>query len=486
MAMESSLSGEYRSSVSRLVARVDPRVLLVNLAGLILAVALGRALALGSSKPILLFAGVTIITVIAFVPWLAYPLILLLVASVADPYHPYPQISSFYVSELAFLAIVATVLLVATQNPQLLAASFGAEGVVLAIFFVAILGGLFVGIQNGAQFHEAFTEMRAMIYYAAFWPAAIALSVPRWRRKLFWFAASLAVFVTFVQFAQFLLGGGTTLFLGAADQFVTSEEGTIRVRAPGLLVVYTAGAAAACYLLWGPQRRRLVALGVVTTALVGIALSQNRNMLIGLALGVGAAVLVVPRKARALTVLAGLAGVVAVAGTLVLFRPSFAEAHPLAARFLQVSDYSSLRAETLNDRYYENRLALAAIKKEPITGIGWGRSYGAYVRPDVNGEKRIRNRPFVHFQYFQIWLRTGLIGLVALLGLFVLALRNATRWIRIRRWDDQSWIGAAVVASLVAIAASSTVGLYLTGADAIVPLTGILALASTMPRVRQL
>jgi O-antigen ligase len=91
-------------------------------------------------------------------------------------------------------------------------------------------------------------------------------------------------------------------------------------------------------------------------------------------------------------------------------------------------------------------------------------------------------RQFMHQQYLWIWMRAGIIGLLALIAMLVLGIWNGARWCRARHGHDDSWLGAGVVVSLVAMAASSNVAIYLTPPDSTVPLVGVLALAAVMRR----
>jgi hypothetical protein len=81
-----------------------------------------------------------------------------------------------------------------------------------------------------------------------------------------------------------------------------------------------------------------------------------------------------------------------------------------------------------------------------------------------------------------VWMRAGLAGLIALLILLGLTLVSAARWSRKRAWDDQSWLGPAILGSATAFIASSSVGTYLTNPESIVVLTGILALACALAK----
>ena len=87
----------------------------------------------------------------------------------------------------------------------------------------------------------------------------------------------------------------------------------------------------------------------------------------------------------------------------------------------------------------------------------------------------------MHEQYLWIWMRPG----------------SSASWrcsrcspsasgtgalVPARHGRDDAWLGAGVVVSLVALAASSNVAIYLTPPDSTVPLVGVLALAALMRR----
>jgi O-antigen ligase len=122
------------------------------------------------------------------------------------------------------------------------------------------------------------------------------------------------------------------------------------------------------------------------------------------------------------------------------------------------------------------------IRAHPVGGIGWGTEYGARFLSFDDGFVVSRARPFMHEQYLWLWMRTGLIGLLALVGSLALGIWNGARWCRARHGTDDAWLGAGVVVAIVALAASSNVAIYLTPPDSTVPLVGVLALAAIMQR----
>ena len=60
-------------------------------------------------------------------------------------------------------------------------------------------------------------------------------------------------------------------------------------------MVYVAAAFSLACLLWRPRRHRPAAWVMSGVTLTGVTLSLNRNMLIGLALGLSVAALVAPQ-----------------------------------------------------------------------------------------------------------------------------------------------------------------------------------------------
>ena len=65
------------------------------------------------------------------------------------------------------------------------------ESIVMGVFLAAVVGGVAVGVANGASLHAAVFDMRMMLFYAAFWPALAALDAGRewcssWSSRVSW------------------------------------------------------------------------------------------------------------------------------------------------------------------------------------------------------------------------------------------------------------------------------------------------------------
>jgi O-Antigen ligase len=356
------------------------------------------------------------------------------------------------------------------------------ESVVMTVFLAAVVAGVAVGVEHGAGLHDATFDMRYMLFYAAFWPALVAVS--RARRLVLMLVSAGVVLVVALQILQVIVGPSTSFFVIAASdlkQTVMSENGFLRVRPPGLTTVYIASGFALARVLWGPAQGRMVGWGMTAVTLTGVILSLNRNMLLGLILGLAVTALVTPQRPRVIGLAAGLA-MVLVSFILVAQSSRSLDSNPVVSRFASVTNYSKLKTQTLNDRYYENRMALQRIRTHPIAGLGWGPDYGAVLLRSDDGFLVSEPRSFMHEQYLWIWMRAGLIGLLALIAMLALGIRNGAVWCRARHGHDDAWLGAGVVVSLVAMAASSNVGIYLTSPDSTVPLVGVLALGAVMAR----
>jgi O-antigen ligase len=358
--------------------------------------------------------------------------------------------------------------------------AYRTESIVIAVFLGAIVGGIAIGTDHGASLHSATLAMRYMLFYAAFWPALVAVIAAR--RQLINLVTGGVILVVSLQLAQVIAGPSRHLFLIAPSDVNTSltQDGTgfLRVRPPGLTAVYLVAAFALARVIWGPARGRKLGWIIVIVSMTGVVLSLNRNMLLGLLFGLSAAALVAKDRHRIVTLAAGLTVVLA---CFVLLAPGTSLwSNTVVSRFSSLSNYSALQTQTLNDRFYENGIALQRIRAHPIGGLGWGPTYGAVLTSYDDGFLLTRPRTFMHDQYLWIWMRAGLVGLLAMLTMLAIGIYAGARWCRTRARNADGWLGAGVVVSLVAIAASSNVAIYLTSPDSIVPLVGVLALAAWM------
>jgi O-antigen ligase len=146
-------------------------------------------------------------------------------------------------------------------------------------------------------------------------------------------------------------------------------------------------------------------------------------------------------------------------------------------RILSLGNPKGLEQTTLSDRAYENKIARRVLFHEhPLFGVGWA-PYGAQVAVSIGTIYTLQPRPFIHNQYYGVWLRGGLLALVAFVGALVAAGFQAAGTFR---RDRENWVAAGALAALVGLAASAYVGIYVIDMASGVTLASVLGLASTL------
>lgn len=104
----------------------------------------------------------------------------------------------------------------------------------------------------------------------------------------------------------------------------------------------------------------------------------------------------------------------------------------IAARFASVGDQDVLHDDSLQQRLVEVAMATRRIAEEPVLGIGFPRSYGAFIPyfPEHLNVQVFYPRDFIHNSYLGVLMFFGLPGLFAfavlVTAVLVLARRTAT------------------------------------------------------------
>ncbi len=194
--------------------------------------------------------------------------------------------------------------------------------------------------------------------------------------------------------------------------------------------------------LWADKKREwlmTVGFGVLILWLVAFFfLSQTRGALVGLAAAVFVALLYLGFSRREFRLRAGIVLIVLVVlgGVLFSFRHvPFVQKLP-GARLLDIS----VTDHTFQTRIWNWNAALKGFKERPI--LGWGpENYPAvfdkffdtrHYTPGLGGETWFDRAHSVIFDYL---VETGIVGLLAYLGLFVAFFTQFFRWVRRNRRD---------------------------------------------------
>lgn len=414
-------------------------------------------------------------------PQYAYLLVLASVAGFVNVY-AWPRLSfvpgGAYVSELLLLLAVTASL------PDVLK-SIRAGGIRVDAIWWAVAGllvsdvvGVFVGIWRGASASQALVGARPLLFLLAFIPAVAAVATPERRRTTLRWVGLLAVSVGVGAVIQWLVGSSMILFVvGTFDALVREDPATgfFRVRPPGLYLAYAGAVWSAVHLLTGARGRQAWGAGaVLLSGLATILLSLNRNMLVGLLAALVSATIVSERRSRA--VFALLIGASLLLGAALMFDSNQLQ-QPLVTRFASLVDPDQ-RGQALSDRAYESREALQAVTRDPVVGVGWGPGYGATATRSVGGIVSTFERPWIHNQYLNAWVRMGAFGAVLTVLLFAIPVLWAIRLARYTRGLPDGWEDLASAAALIAFSLSALVDIVVVNPNNLVVVMGMLAIVS--------
>ncbi len=347
----------------------------------------------------------------------------------------------------------------------------GFPGAALAVFFAMVGLSAFLALSRGSvSLTEAFNWSRSLFPLTFFYVIVRLFPSPEQRRVLLLGAAAVAAATGVVALLVSLGAGFGNALQAPGGQTVRAEEGfgsIERVRLPGL----SAGYALFWYCAVQIAARRGSSRMWWALLLAGIALdivvSFNRNMWLGVVLGlllmtiVGGAVV----RNRIVAAIAVLAAAVTL---FVVFGSSTSSNHivkPILKRGETILNPGKTTKEnSLQDRAKETEKAWATAQSHLLLGVGAGASFGVISDQAISsGSFIIGFKPepqlFLHNQYLYLLLIGGIPGLLA----FVLFLGTpvSLAW---RRWPRDPSIAACGV-GIAMIMVSSVVAIYFTVED---------------------
>lgn len=440
------------------------RIAALALAVLALEALLARsAAAPGLSRFLLLFAGVL---AVAFVFRFPLATALLFLGFTDFVFH-----STFFNYELGSLSVrpheiaLALLLALAVLRPRRQTWGGGA-GVALAAFLALIaLSGAIALYEGRAPLTDVFNWSRSFFPLTLFYAVVRLFPAPEQRRTLLTGAAAIAAVAGLVAVLVSLGWGLGETLKGEGTQIIREEEGL-----PGLLRVRLAGLSLAYGLFWyvvvraaGAKPGQRLAWGAALAAVgAAIAVSFNRNMWIGLFIGLLLMMVLGGPfvRARLVTAIAvGVAGIVLLASVgettdsrvldpvvkrgATLFNPR------------QVSNESSL-----TDRERETRIAWDTAQRKFALGVGPGAQFGV-ANLEWVGPRSVILEPqlFLHNQYLYLLLIGGIPGLVAFL--LFLGIPVAHSFTRLPR--DPAILACGVGIAMIMV--SSIVAIYFSVED---------------------
>jgi len=317
---------------------------------------------------------------------------------------------------------------------------------------LAMLAGVITGHASGASLKFAIFSEHVLAYLVLL-PVAVAnldLDAGEVTRMLGWLMG-IAIFKAVLGLIE--VAGHLGAQIEGTSTLTYYEPTANWVIMTALLVI---GAA----LLARQRLPRWVLLGS-PLLLACLVLSYRRSFWIGAVLGVlFLLVLGTSPVSRRMLIPAALAIVAAV---LLLGSVHFQSQLPLAKRLTSLSP-TSIQANR-QDRYRldERANVLAAIKENPITGLGVTIPWRATARPlPLEGEGEPRQ--YVHFAALWYWMKLGILGLLAYLGLILASMILAWQTWRRRPEPLLSAFGLGSLCAVIGLVVIDTTASF-TGVD---------------------
>ena len=286
----------------------------------------------------------------------------------------------------------------------------------LLLFCTAAMIGLVNSVLNhGIRFSHATPEARVFIYYLLFFAVTNLIKTREQLVRLVYGILFVGVVMAGLMAIQAILG--RAVFAG--DGPAGGDENLVRLFNPGFVACYIALIVLICdTALRKDQRFRLVNYLLILLLGLGILTTLARNLLVSGAISLSVLFVLLHQSERSrlggqLLILAGIAlsgmAVVILLGSEGRLLQYFSAYLDRSSRMFSATILSS--QENVLIRWNEIEYAWQQITEHPILGIGLKTPYRP---PFYQGDPLTY---YIHNAYLWIWLKTGLLGLVAFLWL---------------------------------------------------------------------
>lgn len=317
----------------------------------------------------------------------------------------------------------------------------GPAGIALLVFLAMVGVSDLFAIQRGATpLSEAVSWARPMFMLTIFYVVVRLFPSTEDRKTLMLGAAAIGAITGLVALAASTGGGISDALKKAAPETIRLSEGEgglERVRLPGLSIGYGVFWYAVTQIVAKRGSPRLgwslMTLGIT----VDILVSYNRNMWIGVTLGLLAMAAIGGTFIRS-RLTGGVMAAVAAVAVIVIFGGPATETsvvQPVVERGSTLLNPGKTSKESsLTEREQETKVAYRTVKEKPLLGVGAGASFGMKTREpnpsSVTGYILVPQL-FLHNQYLYLILISGIPGLIAfvffLLSAIVAAVRRVPR-----------------------------------------------------------
>lgn len=353
----------------------------------------------------------------------------------------------------------------------------GRIGLCLAIFLGLALASDLIAYESGrVELTNAFNWLRPLFPLALFWVVIRLFPDVEARRVLLTGGAVLAA-ATGVIALFMALGTGFLQGLESSEQALLSEGGfgsLARVRLPGLSMGYALFWYSAVQAIGRRGWSRVLWSTLLLGILLDIVVSYNRNMWVGVILGLFLTALIGGVVVRGRLV-ASIAVIVAATVVFVVFGSAAGSdqvVKPILTRGATLlSPGQTTKESSLQDRAHETSAAWGTAQKNLVVGVGAGAPFGVLEHNQVVSGSFIvgvSSEPqlFLHNQYLYLILISGIPGLIAFV--LFLGLSVTTAWRRTPRDPAVAALGIGIALIMV----SAVVAIYFT----VIDMTAVLGL----------
>ncbi|MBA3866212.1 MAG: O-antigen ligase family protein [Solirubrobacterales bacterium] len=359
----------------------------------------------------------------------------------------------------------------------------GAPGKALLVFYGMVAVSSISAVSSGsASLSDTFNFARPLFELSFFYVIVRLFPEPRQRRTLLLGAAVIAAATGVVALLTSLGAGFGSALQAAGNQTIRAENGLDsidRVRLPGLSAGYALFWYVAVQIAMRKGGKKLGWSALLIGITVDVIVSFNRNMWLGLFLGLFlmmwfGGVYLRSRLSTAIGILVALVVLVAIVG---IPGSNSSTVAPIVKRGSTLFNPEKTTNEgSLQARFKETSEAWPAVQRNLLIGVGAGASYGVTEEEQiVSGTTVYGNRVvpqlFLHNQYLYLILISGLPGLIAFLVFLLVPLTAAFR----RPVKDPAIAACGLGIGLVML--SALVAIYFTVEDmtaALGILTGVI------------
>lgn len=310
----------------------------------------------------------------------------------------------------------------------------GVPGAALAVFLGLVALSGWLAVQSGrVALDDALSFARPLAFYASFWVVLRLIPDARSLRRLLMGALACGAVAGLLAIPVTLGSPVGPALQGDAQNVITPTGpnglgGLLRVRFPGVALSYVLFWWSVLALMTTRGRSRPVLAVLVAASAIGILLSFNRNMWLGLMFGTALVLVLAGLQVRR-RLLAGMAiGIAAVVLTFtVASQSSQPQLDPVLARAATLLDPQQVVQEnSLLDRAAETAAAWRTFEQHPLGGVGPGADFGVRANLQVtNGVYVTGVQRFVHNQWLWLLLVGGIPALLAFATFLVSVLARA-------------------------------------------------------------